>query len=83
MRENIMTDLKDMLREINNNELNFEQENDLIAEMGMDSIQIIQLIVMIEEKYKIQIDDEDMDIDKLSKLDLVVEMIVGYLNKQS
>ena len=79
MKENIMIELTDMLKELSDNELNLDQGNDLIAEMGMDSIQIIQLVVLIEQKYNIQIMDEDMDIDKLSKLDLVAEMIVNYL----
>ena len=80
MKDKITAELKDMLKEMIDDEIDLDTIKDLITELGMDSIQIVQLVVMIEEKYEIQIMDEDMDIDRLSKFDFVVDMILRYLD---
>lgn len=49
---------------------------DLINELDFDSLQIVELIVEIENEFNIVIEDEDMDLEILSKfrnLNILVE----------
>ena len=48
-------------------------ESNLIADLGMESLDLVDLVVAFEEKYKVQIDDKD--VKKLQ----TVQDIVTYI----
>ena len=84
MREELVKELKNLIGEILSDEDISEKINDqtdLINELEFDSIMIIQLIADIEDKFKIVIGDDDMDIDLLGKFNSLVNTIEKYLNK--
>ncbi|WP_068777726.1 acyl carrier protein [Paenibacillus sp. FJAT-26967] len=52
--------------------------NNQLAENGFDSIMFIRLMVMIEMKYGIEIQDEFLIMKNMSTIDEVVVFIQGY-----
>ena len=54
-----------------------EMKNDVpLSEQGIDSLDVVNVYLLIEEKYSIKIPDED-----LNKLTTIIE-IVEYVNKR-
>ena len=51
----------------------------LTKDLGFDSVQIISLIVEIESQFDIEIEDEDLDIEKLTVLKTLTDMVVNKL----
>ncbi len=51
----------------------------LTKDLGFDSVQIISLIVEIESQFDIEIDDEDLDIEKLTVFKTLADMILNKL----
>ena len=47
----------------------------LISDLGFDSLKMISFIVAIENKFKIEFDDDDLDITKLDSLENVLCII--------
>ena len=57
-------------------------ENTKISEdLSMDSIQIIELLVGIEEEWNIQFDFEDLDADDIYSVGTVIDMLEKSLNQ--
>ena len=50
-------------------------DTDLVSEFGFSSVNIVQLVVEIENTFKIEISDEDMQIEKLSNYGLLISII--------
>ncbi len=70
--------LKELIVEIVESEYSVDKINDktiLTTELGYDSIKIIELIVGIEEKFDIVIEDEDLDISRLTVFGSLMEML--------
>ena len=75
-------DIKDELRRIisklKNDEqlyLSIDEQTDIINEIGLDSLQMISLLLEIEETFDIIIDYELIDINKLQNLSTIETMI--------
>lgn len=62
------------INEINDNTI-------LTKDLGFDSVQIISLIVEIESQFDIEIEDEDLDIEKLTVFKTLTDMIVNKLQE--
>lgn len=56
----------------------FNDESELY-DIGFDSIKIMELIVLIEEKFEIQINDDDLLEDNFSSVENVKQLITKYL----
>lgn len=52
-------------------------ESNLIADLGMESLDLVDLVVAFEEKYKVQIDDKDV-----KKLQTVQDIVTYIENKK-
>lgn len=48
---------------------NYEQE------MIIDSLQVVELVVKLENEFNIQIEDEDLSIDNFSSYDSIVSLV--------
>ena len=75
---NVEKILKELIVKIAGCEYPIEKINsgtNLTLELGYDSIKIIELIVGIEEKFGIVIEDEDLDINRLTGYSGLVEML--------
>lgn len=59
-----------------------EMKNDIpLSEQGIDSLDVVNVYLLIEEKYGIKIPDEDLD--KLKTIDEIVLYINEKLSSQS
>lgn len=61
--------LKQIIVNISNQEISIsdiKSETILTTDLGFDSVKIIELIVEIETAFDIEIDDDDLDIEKLT-----------------
>lgn len=52
-----------------------DTNTDLINDLGFDSIEIIELIVEIENEFKIEIDDDDINMNILTTYSELLNMI--------
>jgi acyl carrier protein len=50
-----------------------------LEECGLNSISAISLVVLIEEKYDIIIDDEDLLIEKFNTIDRIIQTVSKYV----
>lgn len=48
---------------------------DLIDDLGFDSINMLQLILELEEKFEISISDDDLDIDNFKSIKSIIALI--------
>lgn len=54
-------------------------ETVLTSDLGFDSVQIISLIVELESQFNIEIDDDDLDIEKLTVYSSLYKMVTNKL----
>lgn len=62
---------------INTNNAEIDKNDDLI-DLGLDSFNCIQLIVLLEDTYSIEFNDDDLSLETVSS----VSKIVDYILKQ-
>lgn len=54
-------------------------ERDLLAEGIIDSLGITELITFLEDRYKITVEDDDIDVENFRSID----SIVGFVEKKA
>ena len=72
MELNVKERLKKMIVEITGNESlngNISDATDLIDGVGLDSIQMVNLILMIEDEFAIEIDFENFSMENLRNIE--------------
>lgn len=57
------------------------EDTDLVRDFNFDSISLIQLVVNIEKTFNIEINDEDLVIEKLSQYRELVMMLEEKLSE--
>lgn len=75
---NIERKLKELIVDITTEEVDnnsIDTNTDLINDLGFDSIEIIELIVEIENEFKIEIDDDDINMNILTTYSELLSMI--------
>lgn len=81
-----MNDIKNRLRHIIVQALRLNRtpesipDQSLAAELGLDSINSLELLIFVENEFKIQIDDEDLSValvDSLDNLATYIEQKLG------
>jgi len=55
---------------------------DLIAELGINSVDAVEILVWVENTFKFQIPDEDLNADLIRSLDGFAEYIYSHANIQ-
>lgn len=56
-------------------------KTDLFNDLGIDSVGLMQFVAGIEKKFKILIDDSELDYHTFTELKNLVELIKGKLNE--
>jgi len=83
--ELIICEIKKII--INSMQLNIVPEdikgNDLIAELGINSIDALEIFVWIENSFDIQIDDEDLSSTLLGSIDYLANYIYQKRNSNT
>ena len=52
-----------------------------LSDLGIDSIQMLEMIVRIEDQFNIEIDDEDLIGENFETIGSVIKMLDKYLEK--
>lgn len=80
---NIEQQLKRLiLEETKNKDINIEKLNDfhLINDLEFDSLQVINLVISIETKFKIEFDDNDMEIELVCQYRELIRIVKRALS---
>jgi acyl carrier protein len=73
----IRAEIKRMLLELlNKNDLDEEQE---LLSVGLDSLNVIKLIVMLEETFSIRFEDEDLQLKYFHSIDTLSNFVTSKL----
>lgn len=79
-----MNEIKDKLRRIIVQALRLNRDpetipdNDLTSELGLDSINSLEVLIWVENEFGIQIDDEDLSVALINSLDV----LAAYVEKK-
>ena len=84
MREDILDKvLKVLNANLENTEITFEQTEDDLSALGMDSIVFIRVVVALEEAFDIEIPDEYLLITETNTLSKMTDVISTVLDHQN
>ena len=79
-RDEISKKIYEIMKEVFGEEKNIQGlDEDLLA--PLDSIEFVSLIVEIETEFLIEIDDQDYELEKMSTVNKIAELVERYLNK--
>lgn len=76
-----MNEIKDRLRRIFVQALRLDRDpatipdNDLTSELGLDSINSLEVLIWVENEFGIQIDDEDLSVALINSLDVLADYV--------
>jgi len=57
------------------------RNSQLIEELGFDSVNILELITTIEEKFGISLQDEDLELENFKSVETILALLVKYKEK--
>ena len=84
MREDILDKvLKVLNTNLENTEITFEQTEDDLSALGMDSITFIRTIVALEEEFDIEIPDEYLLLTEMNTISKMTDVISAVLDNQN
>ena len=84
MRKDILDKvLKVLNTNLENTEITFEQTEDDLSALGMDSIVFIRVVVALEEAFDIEIPDEYLLITEMNTLSKMTDVISTVLDHQN
>jgi acyl carrier protein len=52
------------------------EDLNLIDDLGMDSVQVLSLLMSLEEEFGIELDEADVDLDKLMCVQALIDFVV-------
>lgn len=83
MREDILDKvLKVLNANLENAEITFEQTEDDLSSLGMDSITFIRIIVALEEAFDIEIPDEKLLITEMNTVSKMASVITAVMDEK-
>lgn len=53
-------------------------ENDMLTDIGIDSLKIVEVIMEIEDHFNITFDDSDLDPEALATVKNVIDLVKKY-----
>jgi acyl carrier protein len=59
------------------------KELNLIEDLGMDSVQILSLLMSLEEEFGIELDEADVDLEKLMYVQALIDFVVRKTTPRS
>lgn len=60
---------------------NVKEETSIINDMALDSLQVLNLIVLIEEKFGFVCDEEELNLDMFDKIEQLIDFILKKQEK--
>ncbi len=84
MRKDILDKvLKVLNTNLENTKITFEQTEDDLSALGMDSIAFIRIIVALEEAFDIEIPDEKLLLNEMNTISKMTDVISAVLDHQN
>lgn len=77
---NVEQKICDILLELTGKET-VSPTDSLQADLALDSLSAVTLLLEIEDTFGIQLDESDMDLSKLDLVEDVITMVCGYVLK--
>ncbi|MBQ9314659.1 MAG: hypothetical protein IJ220_06705 [Clostridia bacterium] len=84
MKNEILKKITDIINHLKDEDFNFTRVNSnstFTYEFGLDSMDLLTLIVEVENFFEIMISDIDLDISKINNIDFFVSKIENELKK--
>lgn len=81
IRENIIEIVYELDRTVGKKEI--MKCKNLIDDLGFDSIKMLSLIVEVENKFNIEFEDEDLDMDKLNVFENLICIVESRCESES
>lgn len=72
--------LREILCEVLKNEKNPSEilENTDLLELGLNSLNAIEMVVYLEDTFEIEISDEDLMLENLTSINMICDMLEKY-----
>ncbi|MEO6671885.1 MAG: phosphopantetheine-binding protein [Ginsengibacter sp.] len=67
-----------LIRQVSPGSPRLSSKANLMDDLGFDSIKMLELIVEIENKFNIQISEQDLNINYFSTVDSICELLKKY-----
>lgn len=77
---NITKKVKNILKKLSGIET-IKEENNIILDLSLDSLQLITLLVEIETEFKIELDESDMNPFELNTVSDVIALVNKYIGE--
>lgn len=77
---NVEQKIREILLELTCKET-ISSTDSLQADLALDSLSAVTLLLAIEDAFGIQLDESDMDLSKLNLVEDVITMVSGYVLK--
>lgn len=71
----IESEVKSVLREVIEFDFEFSNKLDLVDDLGLDSVEFIDLVLKLEDKFHIVFEDEELDLSIITKVELLLDLI--------
>lgn len=55
--------------------MNIDKNTNLVTDLNFDSLKLITLIIEVESQFNVMIDDDDLDIDKISSVEYIDKLV--------
>lgn len=63
------------IAEVDFESINIDETTDLVTDLNFDSLKLVNLIIELESQFNIMIEDDDLDINKISSVDYINKLI--------
>ncbi len=84
-RSTVVEKLKNIVAEVKNNEVEPQsiiESTDLITGLGIDSLQLINLLLSVEDEFEVEIDFDGFDITHLNSFDIFCSFVMDCISKK-
>lgn len=56
------------------------EENDILKDLGVDSIKMVEIIIALEEDFQINFTETDLNPEKLNTVKDIILLVESYMN---
>lgn len=78
--DKIQEKILEIINEVMENAISSNQINDDLAQLGMDSITFIRIVVILEETFNIEMPDEYLIMSEMNTIAKITKLIFDTLN---
>lgn len=69
-----ITEISEETKEINN--------NTLLNQVGIDSLKYVELVLLLEEEFNLEIKDSDLTIDNFETVEKIAKLVSDYMKSE-